>query len=220
MKTLKVTLSRQLRQHHTLLLLALFSIGLLLVRAKLANSIFYFFLAWNLFLAYTPLGLTTLLKNNIPLIDRRLYFYPAFFCWLMLLPNAPYIITDFVHLQKETNIPVWYDVLLLISFTASGLLFGLASMKDMHSIVTARSGSRRAWLVTGVTCLLCGFGIYVGRFLRYNSWDILHKPLVLCADILHSLTAAATCKPAWGITLGFGTLLFLLFRLYHTNSNQ
>lgn len=214
MKTIQSTIVYEFKQHFLLFALAIFCLSLMLVRAKLTQSIYLFFLIWNLFLAYTPLGLTSLIINRVNIIEKW-YFYPAFACWLLLLPNAPYIITDFVHLEKQNNIPLWFDILLIASFTVCGMLFGLASMKNMHNILSVKFNNGIATVIMGATCLLSGFGIYLGRFLRYNSWDVLHKPFALITDIMRSLIAAETYKPAWGITLGFGTLLFLLFRLYY-----
>jgi len=214
MKAIQSTIVHEFRQYFLLFALAVFCLALLLVRAKLTQSIYLFFLIWNLFLAYTPLGLSSLIMSRINLIEKW-YFYPAFACWLLLLPNAPYIITDFVHLEKQTNVPLWFDILLIASFTVCGMLFGLASMKNMHNILSVKFSNKAATIIMAATCLLSGFGIYLGRFLRYNSWDVLHKPFALTTDILHSLIAADTYKPAWGITIGFGTLLFLLFRLYY-----
>lgn len=215
MKTMKIYAEQTIRKHLLLFILAGFCIGILLIRAKATQSIFFFFLIWNLFLAYTPLGITSSLKNR-GLAAKNIWFYPAFLCWLVLLPNAPYIITDFIHLKKELSVPVWFDVLMLISFAVTGILFGLASMKEMFQMIESRSGTRIAWATMAITSVLSGFGVYVGRFLRYNSWDILQRPLSLAADIFTSLFDVATFKPAWGMTLGFGTLLFLLFNLYHS----
>lgn len=209
-------LTKTFSRHYVLFAMAAFCVALLLVRAKITQSIFFFFLIWNLFLAYTPLGVTSIMRQQSNMMKRWYWFYPALLLWLVLLPNAPYIITDFVHLKKETNVPVWFEVLLIASFSVCGMLFGLASMKDMFSMIAKRSSQRIAWVAMGVFSILCGFGMYVGRFLRYNTWDILQKPYSLTVDILCSLTNAETCKPAWGITLGFGTLMFLLFNLYHT----
>ena len=217
MKTIQSTFVNEFRQHFMVFTLALFCLALLLVRAKLTQSIYLFFLIWNLFLAYVPLGLTSLIINRVTIIEKWYLFYPAFACWLIVLPNAPYIITDFVHLVKESDVPLWFDILLIISFSLCGLLFGLASMKNMYNILSVKFSGKVATAIMGATCLLSGFGIYVGRFLRYNSWDVLHRPITLCTDIFYSLIAAETYKPAWGITLGFGTLLFLLFRLYTTS---
>lgn len=213
-------LTKTFSRHYMLFALAAFCVTLLLVRAKITQSIFFFFLIWNLFLAYTPLGLTSIMRQQNSQMKKWYWFYPALLLWLLILPNAPYIITDFVHLKKETNVPVWFEVLLIASFSTCGMLFGLASMKDVFSLITKRSSQRVAWIAMAAFSVLCGFGMYVGRFLRYNSWDILQKPYSLTVDIFCSLTNAETCKPAWGITLGFGMLMFLLFNLYHTPKSK
>jgi len=220
MKSIQLSITREFKQHFNLFALSLFCCVLLLIRAKITNSIFFFFLIWNLFLAYTPLAVTSLITNNISLIEKRRYLYPAILCWLLLLPNAPYLITDFLHLKKEGGVPVWFDVLSLISFTLNGLLFGLASMKNMYNILTIKFSRFAASVAMLTTCVLCGFGMYVGRFLRYNSWDILNKPISLTADIFDSLFYADTYRAAWGITLGFGMLMYLLFSLYNSNNNN
>jgi uncharacterized membrane protein len=215
MKTFKITLPQPLRQHFSTYILAAFCVSLLLVRAKLTHSVFYFFLIWNLFLAYVPLGLSTLMIDRVQWLEKKLYFYPLCLAWLLLLPNAPYIITDFIHLKKASTVPVWFDVLLLISFSVTGLLFGLASMKHMFSILVVKFSAKLAWIAMAFVCLLSGLGIYVGRFMRYNSWDILHKPLSLITDVADNLTDPALCRSILGITLGFGMLMFLLFHLYN-----
>lgn len=215
MKTIKLLLPNAQLQHKTLFVLAAFCVSLLLVRAKLTNSFFFFFLIWNLFLAYVPLGLTTLLINKVQWIENKIYFYPFFLCWLLVLPNAPYIITDFIHLQRELDVPVWFDVLLLISFAVNGLLFGLASMKHMFNILEGQFSKTAAKTIMAFVCVLSAYGIYLGRYLRYNSWDILHKPLALVTDILGSVADPSCYKASLGITLGFGTLLYLLFSLYN-----
>ncbi|AXG74872.1 DUF1361 domain-containing protein [Flavobacterium arcticum] len=212
MKTLRLTFTNTFKQHYALLYLALFCTALLLVRAKLTHSMFYSFLIWNLFLAYLPLLVSLLMINNVKLMEKRIYYYPLLLCWLLLLPNAPYIITDFIHLKKVSTVPIWYDVLLLISFSTGGILAGLASMKHIFSIITIKTNPLVAWFSIAITCFLSGFGIYLGRFLRYNSWDVLSKPLTLTNDVLQSFTSTTPL----GITLGFGCFLLLLFHLYYT----
>jgi uncharacterized membrane protein len=207
-------INREIKQYKMMFLLGIFCVSLLLIRAKITHSTFLFFLVWNLFLAYTPLAISSLLINNIILIEKRRYFYLLLLCWLLLLPNAPYLITDFVHLKKDNSIPVWFDVLLLASFTITGLLFGMASMHTIFRILSIKFSIVRAKLIMGIVCGLCGFGIYLGRFLRYNSWDVLQKPISLTADIFTSLFATETYRAAWGITLGFGMLQYLLFSIY------
>lgn len=213
---LKTNPSREIRQHFQLFALAAFSVGLLLIRAKITQSIYFFFLIWNLFLAYTPLAVSSVLIRYKILRDNWYYSYPALFCWLLLLPNAPYLITDFIHLRAATPVPVWFDVLILASFTLTGLLFGLASMQNIYRLLAIKFGSGYANLTLLIISILSAFGIYLGRFMRYNSWDILHKPISLITDIIQSLFSEDTWKPAWGITIGFGLLQYLLFDLYNS----
>jgi uncharacterized membrane protein len=213
---IKLSISKPVREYGSVIALSAFSIALLLVRVKITQSVFYMFLIWNLFLAYTPLAVSLLIISSRRITSRWYCLAPALMAWLLLLPNAPYLITDFVHLKKETPVPVWFDVLLLASFTFSGILIGLASMKNIYLLLSARFSRRISGISMMIICLLSGFGLYLGRFLRYNSWDVLHRPLSLAGDIWLSLFAAETCKPAWGITLGFGILQYLLFDLYNS----
>ena len=214
MKEIKLNIKQSIRHNSHVLLLGAFCIALLLVSAKLTHSIFYFFLIWNLFLAFTPLAITSYLMEKPYLVEKKWLFLPMLFAWLLLLPNAPYLITDFMHLKRETSVPVWFDVLLLISFSMTGLLFGLKSMKQVFYILAIQFNYFIVWIILYGICILSGFGIYVGRFLRYNSWDVLHRPLELISEIFTSLTSRPDCVTAWGVTLGFGTFLFLLFLMH------
>lgn len=214
--TFKISSSNRVKEHFSVIALSVFSIALLLVRVTITHSIFYLFLIWNLFLAFTPLAMSLLIISSRRIKSRWYYLTPALMVWLLLLPNAPYLITDFVHLKKETPVPVWFDVLLLASFTFSGILIGLAAMKNIYTLLSAHFNRKIAGRAMLAICFLSGFGLYLGRFLRYNSWDVLHRPLSLASDIWLSLFAAETCKPAWGITIGFGVLQYLLFDLYNS----
>ena len=220
MKTIRLPLTQMFRQHTMMLLLTSFCFGMLMVRATFTHSLFYFFLVWNLFLAWMPFAVTTLMLDRVEIQKNKLLFYPACLGWLLLLPNAPYLITDFVHLGQQHNVPIWFDVLMLISFSITGLLLGLASMKAMHSMLAARFSTRFADKAMAMTCFLTGFGVYLGRVLRYNSWDVLHSPLSILGDTVMSLVSADTYRTAWGITLGFGTLMYLLFTLSRNISMQ
>src|SRR6185503_17284547 len=100
-----------------------FTLSLLIIRILLSNELTYIFLAWNLFLAWIPFALSQKLSK---LNNRwKILFITAL--WLLFLPNAPYIITDFLHLKQRTPIPYWYDILLLFSASLNGLLLGILS---------------------------------------------------------------------------------------------
>lgn len=150
-------------------------VGILRFRASLTGSTDYAFLIWNLFLAWIPfvIAYTTYIT---PISRRWLYFIVPFsaILWLIFFPNAPYILTDFQHLSNAgANIPVWYDVMLLIWFSFTGLFLGMVSLFLMQEIVRREFGR---WLGWGFVLAASGFssiGVCVGRFLRWNSWDIL-----------------------------------------------
>lgn len=220
MKTIRLPLTKSFRHYIMLLFITTFCFGMLMIRATITHSLFYFFLVWNLFLAAVPFAITTFMLNRSGVQQSRLLFYTAFISWLLFLPNAPYLITDFIHLGKNPGVPLWFDVLLLISFAITGLLLAVASMRSMHTMLIARFSSGFAAKAMIAACFLSGFGVYLGRVLRYNSWDVLHRPFELAGDILMSLVAADSYRTAWGITLGFGTLMYLLYMLSRNISFQ
>jgi uncharacterized membrane protein len=195
----------QEKPQHSLLLLSAFCLGLLGFRMIVTGSIFYGFLVWNLVLAAVPLAITAWLSARPSLHVRTVYLCGVSLLWLLFFPNAPYILTDFLHFKGEHAMPGWFDVLLLASFSLTGLLLGLGSLSEMQRIWEERfSWTIVRWMNFGC-CVLAGFGIYLGRFLRYNSWDIIGDPLALLADI-----PAMVCElNAIGLSLGYGTLIFL-----------
>jgi len=130
-----------------------------------------------------------------------------FSTWLLFLPNSPYIITDLIHLHDDDSILVWLDLFLVFVFALNGLLLGLLSLIDMHGFISKSYSRKTSSITTFLICVLCGYGIYLGRFLRFNSWDILTEPLFLFEQIGSSLTR----PKVWAMTFAFGGLLWILF---------
>ena len=108
--------------------------------------------------------------------------------WLLFLPNAPYILTDFVHLGRFGGVPLWFDAALIGTFAGTGLVLGLASLLIVHRVVEARAGRVVGWLVAVGSLLLSAAGVYLGRFPRFNSWDVLTDPDSLVSVVLHRAT--------------------------------
>ncbi len=138
----------------------------------------YIGLVWNLFLAWIPFLLAFLAYM---LSWRRALVYlviPSFaFLWLIFFPNAPYILTDLQHLsQGSTIVPVWYDVILLIWFSWTGMLLGIVSLNLMQEIIKREFSRLFGWIFVFGVAGLSSAGVYVGRFIRLNSWDILQNP--------------------------------------------
>jgi uncharacterized membrane protein len=136
---------------------------------------FYRFLVWNLFLAWVPVGFAVLAHERA---RRRLDAVVAalLVLWLLFFPNAPYMLTDFIHLGESRLVPVWYDALMLSSFAWTGLLLGFVSLYLVQLVTRRVVGP--AWSWVGVACALglASFGVYLGRFVRVNSWDALIRP--------------------------------------------
>ena len=202
----------QLRQRLNLLLvlgasLAL-SVVLITFRVFLTHKISFVFLLWNLFLALIPFGLSTMLGLSAGRLKARVLL-PVGAAWLLFFPNAPYILTDLFHLEPRAGVPYWYDLALLLSCAWNGLMLAYASLTDMQQLVTRRLGWWSGWAFATAALLLSSFGIYLGRYLRFNSWDVLTNPLALFYDIIHRLLHPTAYSGTWGVTLLYGVFLLL-----------
>lgn len=206
-----------LRQHNRLnetLFLgfsSLFCIALLIFRTSMSDTIMYLFLVWNLFLAFLPWAMSTLLQINPSLRQNSFAQITLIGSWLVFFPNAPYILTDLFHLKHSFSMPQWFDLVLVLSFAWVGLLYGLFSLWDIEQLLVQRLGGKWAAFTTSAFLFLSAFGIYLGRFLRWNSWDILHHPFGLFRDIgdrfLHPMEHPRT----WGVTIFLGLFLNLAY---------
>jgi uncharacterized membrane protein len=185
------------------------------VRLEHTGILRYRFLLWNLFLAWIPFVISYL-TYTMTLKRKWIYIVIpiAAFFWLIFFPNAPYILTDFQHLANRwKDIPVWYDVMMLIWFAFTGLLLGMVSLFLMQEIIRREFGRWVGWaFVAGVT-VLSSVGVYMGRFLRWNSWNILSDPTSIA---LHSFQRVQDPSlESIGFISLFGTfLLFLYITLY------
>ena len=170
-----------------LVFLSLAAAGLLAVRVDRVGEPAFVFLTWNLFLAWIPfalsLGVAALHRRRGP--RALLWVFGA--GWLLFLPNAPYILTDFIHLGRVGGAPLWFDAALIGAFAATGLALGLASLLVVHHVVEARAGRLVGWAVAVGSLVLSAIGIYVGRFPRFNSWDVVTDPHDLVTVILQRL---------------------------------
>lgn len=165
--------------HNPLLIIltwSLLAIGTVWIRYITSGSTYYIFMIWNLLLALVPLGISGFL-----VMHKIKRYTPAlaavFFLWIIFYPNTLYMITDFVHLKGRNGIPLWYDFILLILFASAGLYIGFISLTHMHILVRKLFSEREGWIFSYITLFLSGFGVYFGRFLRWNSWDIFFNPL-------------------------------------------
>lgn len=153
----------------------------------------------NLLLAWIPLALTLVMERlRVAPVPRQRWLWTCAVCWFLFFPNAPYIVTDMVHLGKHAGdgVPKWFDILVIMAHAITGLFIGCTSLGAMESVVAARMGRRAGWAFAAGMLALASFGIYLGRFLRLNSWDVLVRPVKLIEQVsalLHPTKAFEVC---------------------------
>ncbi|MBK9732921.1 MAG: DUF1361 domain-containing protein [Chitinophagaceae bacterium] len=164
-------------------LLTLFMIVLYSVRTLYTNDTYYGFLLWNLFLAWLPFIFAYWAYRNYFLGGHMIsILLPALF-WLLFFPNAPYIITDIVHMRTRSGIPIWFDATMVFCFAFTGFILGLSSLYMIHRMLHHAFASWKSWLMIMLLIAMSGYGIYIGRILRWNSWDIFTSPIPLLHDV-------------------------------------
>jgi uncharacterized membrane protein len=158
---------------------SLFCVALVLVRVSESGSTKFSGLIWNLALAWIPFLLAVAVYDRWRHRSSRGTLLSLGVLWLLFFPNAPYIVTDFVHLERTGDAPYWYDAVTVAAFAWTGVLLGFASLFLMQTVVRQWHGVVSGWIFAGVSIALGSLGIYLGRFLRLNSWDALEHPSVL-----------------------------------------
>jgi uncharacterized membrane protein len=154
------------------------SVGLVFARIAWTGHLRYAFLVWNLFLAWLPLVFSLLASQELQHETvKRWRFVGLAGVWLLFFPNAPYILTDVIHLKHDFfYLHFWLDLTLILSCALTGLVLGFVSLYIMQSLVRRLAGRLWSWIFVAVTAGLSSFGVYVGRFLRFNSWDVFLRP--------------------------------------------
>jgi uncharacterized membrane protein len=168
-----------MRDRRALILLALAAASALCIatveyRIRRTGDPYYRFLVWNLFLSWVPLSFALIAHDRARTrLDPTVALCGAL--WLLFFPNAPYMLTDFIHLG-EGPAPLWYDALMLSAFAWTGLVLGFASLYLIQIVVERIAGSVWGWACVLFALALASIGVYIGRFIRFNSWDALLHP--------------------------------------------
>ena len=168
-----------------LTIFSLLCVSLGLIRTLATGKSMLMWLDWNLLLAWMPLFFALAFRHTLgtpetsTAANRTRLLTALAFGWLLFLPNAPYLVTDFVHFKPRDPVPVWFDILLFMSFAWTGLALGFLSLRLLQKEVACRWGRWSArWFVVA-SLILCSFGVYIGRVGRWNSWDVVVHPLDL-----------------------------------------
>ncbi|HPC62625.1 MAG TPA: DUF1361 domain-containing protein [Verrucomicrobiota bacterium] len=206
------------------------SVGLVTARVIHTGNLRYTFLLWNLFLAWLPLilalgacGAYHRAGQAAPW-RRNWTFLGLGGAWLLFFPNAPYILTDVIHLTARFSRHFWVDLVLILLCAFTGLVLGFVSLYLMQSVVARVFGRVVSWLFIGVVAALSGFGVYLGRFLRFNSWDVIVKPKALWQGIGNWAADPFAHSTSYAFPLLFAIFLFvayvMLYALTHLQQLQ
>lgn len=190
---------------------------LIAVRAFQVEYDQYRFLLWNLFLAWLPLLVsifTVMMARHFKGKGSAMLLILCGVVWLLLYPNAPYLTTDFIHLIADPNygyghsdrLLLWYDLVTFFLFSWCGLLLGYLSMKHFHSLVSHYLNEWIGWTFIVIVSFLGGFGVYLGRVVRLNSWDVVSSPFRLIEGVIEGINAQAAI-----FSLLFGLLILIIY---------
>lgn len=189
----------------------LFSCLLTAARILSTGRLTFLFLTWNLFLAYIPYFISTMLAR---MNKRSAGWWALSFIWLLFIPNSFYIITDLYHLGDRYNdrqVPQWFDLAMILSYVWNGLLLGVLSVRQMERILLPRQTLRSELLFLYPVMWLNALGIYIGRYLRYNSWDVVTDPFQLLRDIAAMVVHPLRHQNTWDMVLCFSILMTLIY---------
>jgi uncharacterized membrane protein len=162
---------------------------LLLIRVYKTGTFLGLFLVWNLFLAITPIAFIFLAKKlhdnfGFQKLSMKTLIIGLMTTWLLFFPNSPYIITDLMHLSHLPKHLLWFDSVGIFITALTGLVVGLYSMYNFQLLSEKLFGNTTAWFLVFASTVLSGFGLYLGRFARFNSWDLFSNPIHLLRQSL------------------------------------
>lgn len=188
-----------------------FGILLYLFRTLYSGSNYYGFLVWNLFLAFIPLCLSYLMTKNR---GRRILMAVMGPLWILFLPNAPYIITDFIHLAKDPPVPMWFDIILIMVFAWNGLVIWVVSVLQVTAIIRSQIKNKYHKISVHLIILLSSIGVYLGRYGRWNSWDVFTDPLAIIDRVFQMVLHPLNNPGFYGMTIILYAFLAFLFSFF------
>lgn len=201
-------------KHPLLKILGIFSllcISMVLFRIMYADSLRYLWMIWNLFLAWVPLFFVLVLRRSESMRKSTIRSSLLLLSWLVFFPNAPYILTDLFHLLQVSNMSLWYDLLLILSFAWTGLLTGFVSLIEIQVFFTEKFGKTISWFVTIIALMLGSFGVYLGRFGRFNSWEVITNPFELTHEIILMIINPMDYQRMYAMTFLLSCFLILSY---------
>jgi uncharacterized membrane protein len=200
---------------YPLLLSTLLAAGFFAFRVAYSGRWYYDNLPWNLFLAWVPyfcsLWAAAWYRRHP---DRWWMLLVPGTVWLVFFPNAPYIVTDFYHLEKRPPIPLWYDIGLIATFAWTGCFLAIASLRTMQFLVGKVANRITSWVFVAIALGLSGVGVYLGRFERWNSWDLFLHPGKVLEDLTAPLLNPMENLRFLGFSLMFTAILLVIYLMF------
>ena len=201
---------KSLSPFNKLIWLCFFIIGALLCfRVLYSGSLRYIFMTWNIFLAWVPYVIASqLISYKFKSTWQRVFLFCS---WLLFFPNALYIVTDLVHLRADTNVPWWFDAMFLFLNAFVGLLLAFGSLVKIESFLREHFSRRIVNVLVPALLFFGSYGVYLGRFERWNSWNIVDDPFSLLSAIFLSVANPIENWRVWAISILFTIVYALLF---------
>lgn len=189
-----------------LVVMSALAVLLSIIRLVITGNPFHVYLGWNLFLGWIPIGLALLAEQRVNSRWKTLIISAL---WLLFFPNSPYVITDLVHLRPGNYALFWHDAIMIFTYAMVSLACGLISLYWMQKVWTKVFSARISFVLLLTVFPLTGYGIYLGRVQRWNSWDLFTQPKQLLINALLSFHSTT----AWVITIEFAILLAVMYLL-------
>lgn len=212
MLTLQIhQLTSRLKITLLLFLMSSFCFSLSVVRYFVTDTPVFLFLNWNLFLAIIPWLISSAMIAMPALRENKFLLAGLILTWILFFPNSPYILTDLFHLRVRAHAPIWFDLVVILSFAWAGLVFGFQSLSDIEHLVRDKM---KPWLINVTSSLLLflgAFGVYIGRYLRWNSWDIIDNPIALMSEVGERIINPFSHPQTWGMTILMGIFLNMIY---------
>ena len=179
MKILNIPINR-FRILFTLGLMSASAVGLFILKSVLTHNLALWGINWNLFLAWIPIFIVLWLENKVKIKASQPWeVLTVSLIWLLFFPNSPYIITDLVHLQSLSGNTYWHYQIMIFTYAFVSLACGLLSLYWIQKVWTQVFSLNWSNAFTLGAIILSGYGIFLGRIERWNSWDIFMHPFSL-----------------------------------------
>ncbi|QAA35093.1 hypothetical protein C1I91_27545 [Clostridium manihotivorum] len=193
-----------------------------------------YFMVWNLFLAWIPLEIIDLIiriNNSFKAKNVFVINYILWILWILFYPNSPYMVTDFIHIignkyvlsrpihpnyaitnriMFNDNFKIWLDFVNIAIGVWLGYIVGFIALNKAHKTFFRKLGFAKSWLIVFLINIISGYAIYLGRFIRWNSWDIITKPKNIFIILLNNIN-----RKSFYFTILFGGFMFILYLIHY-----